>query len=294
MTWAAVLLGAGLLVLLLAVAGAIMARRRWWSPRVPVLSGPERPRGTVAVAALRSGDADRAIPAQLADWQTRGVIEVAPIAPYLAADAAAGVSPGPRWRFVLGDTTGLGDEERVLVEAFFGDGDAMGTVFVLDQRDQQARDVMRSAVRAADALRLEASGGKRRVAVGVSRALIGVAASATLVAGSAAVVALDAGSAAAVWIGASLALGVVVVVCARPTRLPDEELEFRARVRAVRHYVRTATAEEVRDELWGWALLEGLPGPWSDRAPAAVGDLHHREDAFRRVNEPDLTDYVPS
>lgn len=266
-------------VLLALLGAAILLRVRVWSATGPTVRSPRVPSGSVAVGAHQLGRGANGVPAQLADWHMRGVVEVRAIEPTRAEDLRRDVSGGPAWRLELGDTAELDAEERILLAGFFEPGAAPGTVLILTQSDQSTRERIAEAVAGAIAMRGD-RGTVRSfgwLAV-IIRVLTVVAFVAFFVAAAAA---WGPAPAAGAFFGGLVPLIATLALCVRPRGLLQPEREFRRELRSVRAYITTARDDEVVPELLGWAVLWDLPGAWSEAAPQEVLDLRWRERAFR-------------
>ncbi|WP_167050839.1 hypothetical protein [Salinibacterium sp. ZJ77] len=271
---------------------SIIARRTVWSAASPSSylpgSAVRRPRGTVAVGAAYVGETASRIPAQLADWHLRGVVRVERLGSDHASDHAGGSSPGPNWRFTLGDDAGLDEEERAVLTGIFPPDAPRGSEFVLVRHDQASRERMKQAIAEAERVRL----------VRAAPAFVWLAVTARVVAVAAMVVlpvslaTTDTGVAVASFFASAIIAAAVFVLTRRPLRLPEDERLFRAEVRDLGRAVKHGAIDPDPD-LLGWAVLWNLPGEWADIAPDEVLELRWRETAFRPPVDLDVAVITP-
>ncbi|CAN5369404.1 hypothetical protein BH09ACT5_BH09ACT5_16350 [soil metagenome] len=292
----AAVIAAGLVVLAVVAAGAVVARLRLWSaPRSVPAASSRMPDGSVLGGADVLVDPSVALAAQLIDWHVRGVVTVGSRGPVREHDPEHGVSGGPHWIITLRDDTGLREDERMALAGMFDDDARGGAVYQLAPDDQESRRVLGEAQDLARGVRHEEWGPRRPVAVPVAVALMGLAAVAAVgvvIAAVARLPQLGAGGTVAVVVAALILAAFTVLLAARPSLPPAAELAFAEQVRAVAEFIRAADRSQVTPELLGWAMLLRMPPPWPAAVPPALAPVVEHPTSFRMIPRPPGLEYT--
>lgn len=268
--------------MVLSLVLTIIARRTIWGARLrPATPNPTPPPGPVLLAARLVRGANMEVVPLLADWQTRGVLDVERIGPDLNADPKVPASSGPEWRLTVLDASGLDGVELPLLAAFVPGAPVPGATYLLRREDVDARDRIWNAVRSAVDRQRASFGTRPRVATLTAVGLITLAS----VGGAAALVGSVLGQAkpmpiALAFLGAIAVIVVVSLICRGARRLTDAERQYRQGIRDVEAWVRQTT--EPTASLAGWAMLWNLPGVWATGAPEKVRRLRGRDKSFLR------------
>lgn len=290
------MLAGGFVVLVLVLAAALVARLRLWTARrAPAAADSAIPDGSVLGGADVLAVPAVAFAAQLIDWHVRGVVSVGSRGPVEEHDTAHGVSGGPRWIITLRDAAGIREDERMALAGLFDDGAGSGAVFQLEQRDQESRGLLGKALDLARGVRRDEWGPRRPVHLWLSRTLMVLAvasAVAVIVTAFTLLAEIGAGGLAGLAIPAALLAAATVALAARPSLPSEQELRFSHQVRALEEFIRTADRSQVTTELLGWAMLVGMPLPWSRAVPPALAAVVEHPASFRMIPRPNGWEYT--
>lgn len=273
---------AGGVVLLGALVLATVARRRIWGFRLAAATAArDRPAGTVLLAARSIRGAKMEVTPLLADWQARGVLDVARRGPDLTADRRTGAASGPEWQFTVLDASRVDAVELPVLQAFVPAAPARGATALLTREDTATRDAIASAISTAIARQRTTFGPQPLEAPAVAVALVAFA----VVGGTAALVGTVVSAAGPVaiafaFLGAVAGISLVVILCGRARRPSDAERQYRQAVRDLEAWVRST--DDPDPALAGWAMLWDLPGAWQSQMPTPITALRLRDRAFLR------------
>lgn len=271
-----------------ALAGAIVARRRIWGLRLrPPVANPMPPTGSVLLATYAVRGAGMQLTSVLADWIARGVLEVRRSGPDLPAEVLKGDASGPVWRFVVRDASLLDAVETPLLAALVPDG----VEAVLTREDTAARDRIEAAVHAVRKAQRASFGERptRHILLAVALELCAVLGA--LLATVGAFVSGDATASAGAVLGSVVVVGVTIALCGSASAPAEAERNYRQRVLDIGEWVRTT--ESPNTALAGWAMLWDLPGAWAAAMPDEISGLRFRDRSFMRGDAArrNLTEY---
>ena len=276
----------------LLVVAAFVARARLWGGRiVPGAPSPTPPSIPLLYASYRLRGRHSELVPVLVDWGLRGVMRTDPVGPYVPADRAHTASPGPIWRFTVGQAvTTLTSVEGILLVAMFGHVPVPGESITIERDDVEWRERVQTAiVQAGRAQR--AAFGESRPRYGRLRAVLVVlviaAGIGTLVGAFTEWLGRNDALLAVVSVAVPLVMALAITVAVRPA-VSDAERLFSQQLADLGEWIRTT--EEPIPALGGWAMLWNLPGPWADALPEEAARLRNMDRAFLRG---DYADTVP-